>query len=110
MFRSNDCVAISLRDITAAENFYTNVMKFQLLTRSDTLLEYDTGQFRLCVNRDIKPASPVPNFTVENILTAKRSLLENGCIILREDTNSLYIRDNFGIAYDIIQRTVPTRS
>jgi len=103
MFRSNDCVAIYLRDITAAENFYTNVMKFQLLARSDTHLEYDTGQFRLCVNRDLKPAAPVPNFTVENILTAKRSLLENGCIILREDTTSLYFRDSFGIAYDLIQ-------
>jgi hypothetical protein len=109
MFRSNDCVAISLRDITAAENFYTNVMKFELLGRSETHLEYDTGQFRLCVNRDLKPATPVPNFTVKNIRAAKRSLLKNGCVILREDKNSLYIRDNFGIAYDIIQSTVPTR-
>jgi hypothetical protein len=110
MFRSNDCVAIYLKDITAAENFYTNVMKFQLRDRSDTHLEYDTGQFRLCVNRDLKPAAPVPNFTVENILAAKRSLIENGYVILREDTTSLYIRDNFGIAYDIIERTVQTRS
>ena len=108
MFQSDDCVAIYLKDITAAENFYTNVMKFQLRARSDTHLEYDTGQFRLCVNRDLKPAAPVPNFTVKNILAAKRSLLENGYIILREDTNSLYIRDNFGIAYDIIQSTVST--
>ena len=110
MFRSNDCVAIYLRDITAAENFYTNVMNFQLLSRSDVHLEYDTGQFHLCVNLDLKPAAPVPNFTVEDILVAKRSLLENGCVILREDTTSLYFRDSFGIAYDIIQRTAPTAS
>lgn len=103
MFRSNDCVAIYLEDITAAENFYTNVMKFQLLTRSETRLEYDTGHFRLRVDRNLKPAAPVPNFTVQNIRAAKRSLLENGCVILREDTNSLYFRDSFGIAYDLIQ-------
>jgi hypothetical protein len=34
MFKSNNCVAIHLEDITAAEHFYTNVMKFKLLTRS----------------------------------------------------------------------------
>ncbi|WP_216847160.1 VOC family protein [Granulicella sp. L60] len=35
MFRSNNCVAIHLEDITAAENFYTNVMKFELLSRTE---------------------------------------------------------------------------
>ncbi len=44
MFKSADCVAIHLQDITAAENFYTNVMKFTLVNRSETHLEYDTGQ------------------------------------------------------------------
>ncbi|WP_371417258.1 VOC family protein [Granulicella sp. L60] len=29
--------------------------------------------------------------------------MENGCTILREDQNSLYFRDPFGITYDIIQ-------
>ena len=35
MFKSNNCVAIHLTDIGAAENFYTNVMKFRLLARSE---------------------------------------------------------------------------
>jgi len=53
MFRSNNCVAIHLEDIRAAENFYTNVMKFRLLTRSEKSLEYDTGHFLLYVNQDL---------------------------------------------------------
>lgn len=47
MFKSNNCVAIHLEDITAAESFYTNVMKFRLLTKSEEHLEYETGHFLL---------------------------------------------------------------
>jgi len=104
MFKSNNCVAIHLEDITAAENFYTNVMKFKLLSRSEASLEYDTGHFLLYVNRDLNTAPPIPSFTVQDIAAAKQSLLDNGCEILHEDRNSLYFRDPFGITYDVIQK------
>jgi extradiol dioxygenase family protein len=104
MFRSNNCVAIHLEDISAAERFYTNVMKFRLLTRSETSLEYDTGHFLLYVNQDLDTRPPIPSFSVADIESAKQSLLENGCVILREDENSLYFRDPFGITYDVIER------
>jgi catechol 2,3-dioxygenase-like lactoylglutathione lyase family enzyme len=102
MFRSNNCVAIHLEDIAAAENFYTNVMKFKLLTRSEVNLEYDTGHFLLYVNRDLN-TQPIPSFTVKDIGAARKFLLENGCSILREDKSSLYFRDPFGITYDVIE-------
>ena len=103
MFRSNNCVAIHLEDIRAAENFYTNVMKFRLLTRSEKSLEYDTGHFLLYVNQDLDTRPPIPSFTVNDLAAAKESLLGNGCVILREDENSLYFRDPFGITYDVIR-------
>jgi catechol 2,3-dioxygenase-like lactoylglutathione lyase family enzyme len=103
MFTSNNCVAIHLEDITAAENFYSNVMKFRLLTRSEASLEYDTGHFLLYVNRDLNTQPPIPSFTVKDIGAAKQSLVENGCTVLREDGNSLYFRDPFGITYDVIE-------
>jgi catechol 2,3-dioxygenase-like lactoylglutathione lyase family enzyme len=103
MFRSNNCVAIHLKDISAAENFYTNVMKFSLLAKSEAHLEYDAGNFLLQVNRDLNTHPPIPNFTVKDLGAARRSLLENGCTILREDKRSLYFRDTFGIAYDVIE-------
>jgi len=103
MFHSNDFVAIHLQDITAAENFYTNIMKFRLLTRSEAHLEYDTGNFHLRVNRDLNIDPPFPRFTVKDIETARRCLLENGCVILREDQRSLHFCDPFGITYDAIE-------
>jgi len=103
MFRPNNCFAIHLKDITAAENFYTNVMKFSLLTKSEAQVEYDTGRFLLSVNRDLNTQAPVPSFTVKDITAARKCLLENGCIILREDRKSLSFRDTFGITYDVVE-------
>jgi catechol 2,3-dioxygenase-like lactoylglutathione lyase family enzyme len=103
MFRSNNCVAIHLEDITAAENFYSNIMKFRLLTRSEEYLEYDTGHFLLYVNRGLNTQPPIPSFTVKDIQAARRFLSDNGCVILREDETSLYFRDPFGITYDVVE-------
>ena len=103
MFKSNNCVAIHLEDITAAESFYTNVMKFRLLTKSEEHLEYETGHFLLYVNRDLNTQPPIPSFTVKDIGAARKFLLENGCVILRDDDKSLYFRDPFGITYDVIE-------
>jgi hypothetical protein len=103
MFKSNNCVAIHLTDIHAAENFYSNVMKFRLLGKSEESLEYDTGHFLLYINKDLNTQPPIPSFTVKDLAAARQSLLENGCTILREDENSLYFRDPFGITYDAIQ-------
>ena len=103
MFKSNNYVAIHLTDITAAENFYTNVMKFPLLARSEGRLEYDTGDFRLYVNRDLNTKPPIPRFTVRDIKAARYCLVKNGCTILREDESSLYFRDPFGITYNLME-------
>jgi catechol 2,3-dioxygenase-like lactoylglutathione lyase family enzyme len=104
MFHSADCVAIHLQDLTAAENFYTNVMKFTLVNRSEIHLEYDTGQFRLCIDKELNTQPPLPNFTVPDIGAVKTGLLANGCVILRESTNCLNFSDPFGITYAIVQK------
>jgi catechol 2,3-dioxygenase-like lactoylglutathione lyase family enzyme len=103
MFTSNNSVVIHLTDITAAENFYTNVMKFTLLARSEGRLEYDAGHFLLYVNRDLNTEPPIPGFTVRDIKATRHSLVDNGCTILREDEKSLFFRDLFGITYDLME-------
>lgn len=103
MFRSNNCVAIHLADLSAAEDFYTKVLKFELLTKTDNYLEYDTGHFLLYVNRDPNLSPPILSFCVRDIATTKKTLLLNGCAIVKEGRNSLYFRDPFGITYDAFQ-------
>jgi catechol 2,3-dioxygenase-like lactoylglutathione lyase family enzyme len=103
MFKSSDCVAIHLQDITAAENFYTNVMKFTLINRSENHLEYNTGVFRLCIDRELNTRPPLPNFTVPDMGKVKTGLVANGCVILGESPNCLNFSDPFGITYAVVQ-------
>jgi catechol-2,3-dioxygenase len=103
MFKSNNGVAIHLKDLVAAESFYSDVLRFQLMNKTEERLEYDTGHFLLYVNRDVDMRPPIPSFTVADLGVAKQSLMENGCTILRESADSLYFSDPFGITYDIIQ-------
>lgn len=107
MFKSNNCVAVHLKDLAAAESFYSDVLRFKLVSRMEDRLEYDTGHFRLYVNKDKEVRPPIPSFTVHDLAVAKQSLMDNGCTILREDATSLCFSDPFGITYDVVQNPVP---
>jgi catechol 2,3-dioxygenase-like lactoylglutathione lyase family enzyme len=103
MLRSNNCVAIHLTDISAAENFYTNVMKFEMVSRTEKSVEYDAGTFLLNVQADLNPGPPIPSFPVKEIRAAKEGLIANGCTILRDDGSSLCFMDPFGIVYCVAE-------
>jgi catechol 2,3-dioxygenase-like lactoylglutathione lyase family enzyme len=102
-FRSNNCIAIHLKDLKKAESFYGGVLGFKLLSKSNEQLEYDTGHFLLYINKGSKTQPPIPSFTVKNFTDAKRLLKKNGCKITVEGKSSLYFKDPFGIVYDIIE-------
>ena len=103
MLPSSNCVAIHLTDISAAENYYTNVMKFEMVSRTETSVAYDAGSFLLKVNADLKPGPPIPSFPVKDIRMAKEGLIANGCTILLDNGDSLCFRDPFGIVYCVAE-------
>jgi hypothetical protein len=103
MLRSNDFVAIHLTDISAAENYYTNVMKLEMVSRTETSVAYDAGSFLLRVQADLDPCLPIPSFPVKDIRAAKEGLIANGCTILRDSGSSLCFMDPFGIVYHVVE-------
>ncbi|HWW24147.1 MAG TPA: hypothetical protein VNY78_09595 [Edaphobacter sp.] len=103
MLRSNDLVAIHLTDISAAENYYTNVMKFEMVSRTEKSVAYNAGSFLLNVQADLDPGPPIPNFPVKDIRAAKEGLIANGCTILLDNGDSLCFRDPFGIVYCVAE-------
>jgi catechol 2,3-dioxygenase-like lactoylglutathione lyase family enzyme len=103
MLHSNDFVAIHLMDISAAENYYTNVMKFEMVSRTEKSVAYDAGNFLLKVQADLNPGPPIPGFTVKDIRAAKEGLIANGCTILLDNGDSLCFRDPFGIVYCVAE-------
>ncbi len=102
-FDSNHCIAIHVKDLAAAEQFYSNILKLELLTKTETFLEYDTGHFLLYINKGEEALGPIPSFNVEKVEEAKELLLKNGCTIIEDRISSLYFKDPFGNVYDIVE-------
>jgi catechol 2,3-dioxygenase-like lactoylglutathione lyase family enzyme len=103
-FRSNRCVAIHLPNLANAERFYSDVLGLELLSKSRTQLEYNTGTLRLSVNKAAETQPPVRSFTVKNTPAAKAHLQRHACRIVKDWGRALYFRDPFGLTWDVIDR------
>jgi len=93
-FRSNNCVAIHLRSLAKAERFYGDVLGFKLRSKTKDQLEF---------NRSSKAQPPVPSFSVKSIAKAKRLLKAAGCRVVKDFGSAIYVRDPFGIVFDVIE-------
>jgi catechol 2,3-dioxygenase-like lactoylglutathione lyase family enzyme len=105
-FKTDGNFAIHVTDIRKAEDFYSTVLGFKLLRKSQEQLEYDTGAVRLYVNQDDRVVPFIPALEVKDYEEAKAHLIANGCTILKEfeGHKALYFADSFGITIDIIER------
>jgi catechol-2,3-dioxygenase len=103
-FKSNECIAVHVKDLAAAEKFYTEVMGFTLKSKSRTHLEFATGHFLFYVNKSTAKRPPIPSYSVKNIGKAKRLLAKSACKVIVDRGDSLYFRDPFGFVHDVIQR------
>ncbi|HEY1794267.1 MAG TPA: VOC family protein [Opitutaceae bacterium] len=102
-FRSNECIAIHLRSLAKAERFYSDVLGLRLRSKSRTHLEYDTGHFRLFLNRSTKAQPATPSFSVKSAEKAKRLLRGARCQIVVDRGSSFYFRDPFGNVFDVVE-------
>ncbi len=108
-FRTDGNFAIHVTDIAKAEDFYSNVLGFELVQKSDDHLVYETGSMRLYVNKDDRVIPFIPALEVADFEKAKEHLIQNGCKIIREfGGKALYFADPFGITIDIIERKRPS--
>lgn len=106
-FRSNCEVAIHVPDLARAETFYRDVLGFTLVNQSADQLEFDTGVFRLYVNRDAQAVfSYIPSLDVPDYKAARAHLEAAGCATVRvnADSDLVYFKDPFGLVFDIIER------
>ncbi len=102
-FKSNNCVAIHLRSLSKAERFYRDILGFKLKSKTRSCLEFDTGHFKLYVNRSSKAQPPTPSFSVKSIVRARKLLKGAGCEIVVDRGRSLYFRDPFGNVFDVVE-------
>jgi catechol 2,3-dioxygenase-like lactoylglutathione lyase family enzyme len=102
-FRSNECVAVHLPSLAKAERFYSDILGFKLVSKTRACLEYDTGHFRLYVNRSKAALSPIPSLSVKRMEKARRLLKGARCKILADRGTSLYFQDPFGNVFDVVE-------
>ena len=103
-FRASRDVIIRTEAFTEAVRFYESVLGLAVVHRSDTLVGFDTGSFRLYVEPGPRHG-PVFEFHVPDLKSAKLALLSAGCAIVEEDPSlpRCYIRDPHGLVFNIHQ-------
>ena len=103
-FESSRDVIIQTDNWTKAIEFYETTLGFSLTHRSAELVEFETGAFRLYVEKGNRPG-PVFDFLVPDMQAAKTRLLAAGCTIIEENPSipRCYIRDRFGLVFNIEQ-------
>ncbi len=103
-FKSNDCVAINVKELGKSGAFYRDILGFKLIEEKEDQLVFDTGHFKLFVDKGEASHPPVPSFSVDDIELAKKRLTENGCKIVRGGKSWFWFEDPFGMVFDVIQK------
>jgi predicted enzyme related to lactoylglutathione lyase len=88
-----------------AERFYESVLGLKIVQRSESLVGFDVGAFRLYVEHGAAHG-PVFDFLAANFRAARAALLAAGCSIEEEDASvpRCYLRDPYGLVFNIDQR------
>jgi predicted enzyme related to lactoylglutathione lyase len=103
-FRASRDVIIRTEQFEQAVHFYQSVLGLAIVHRSDTLVGFDAGAFRLYVEPGPRHGA-VFDFRVPEMKGARRALLTAGCAIVEEDPSvpRCYIRDPYGLVFNIEQ-------
>jgi len=103
-FRASRDVIIRTDAFHEAIRFYESVLGLPIVNRSDSLVGFDAGAFRLYVEKGSRHGA-VFDFLVPDLRRAKHSLTSAGCTVLEEDASvpRCYIRDPFGLVFNIEQ-------
>lgn len=102
MFRSSRDVIIRTEAWADAVNFYTSVLGLAAVHRSEGMVGFETGEFRLYVEKGAAHG-PVFEFLVPDVQAAKAQLLAAGCEVVEEDAQlpRCYLRDPYGLIFNI---------
>jgi catechol 2,3-dioxygenase-like lactoylglutathione lyase family enzyme len=103
--KSSRDVLIQTNNMSAAAAFYERILGLKIIERSEQLVGFETGSFRLFLDRG-EPFGPVFEFYVSDLDHAKKMLVENGCRVEAEDPRipRCYIRDPFGLIFNLAEK------
>jgi predicted enzyme related to lactoylglutathione lyase len=102
-FRMSPNVAVRTQQFDDAVEFYTNVLGFQDRSDEPQLADLDASPLNLFVIEDPEFRGPVMELFVEDLEEARKTLVENGCKILRwrGKGQDCYVQDPYGVIFNI---------
>lgn len=85
-----------------ATRFYRDTLGLRVFLSTPDLVGLEAGSFRIFLDR-AGSLGPVLEFLVDDVATARRDLLNRGCVVLSEDPEipRLYVRDPFGMIFNV---------
>jgi catechol 2,3-dioxygenase-like lactoylglutathione lyase family enzyme len=94
-------VAVGVKDMKAAEEFYTDVMGWEVGERGDSWVELHSGTITLYICDDNDGVCfDIPT---DSVPATYAYLKERGCKLVRETKGEMFIRDPFGVEYCLSQ-------
>ena len=110
-FRGNNELALHVADPVAAAGFDTNVLGCTLISTDEDCIELRSGSLRLFLLRDPSRThdAVVPSFDVPDRAAALAHLEAAGCTFIPIGPHApggVYVRDPFGVIFDVVERPV----
>lgn len=98
-------IAVQTTKPEEAIEFYTKILGFKDKINEPDFAGIDANPLRIFVQKDEQVSGLVMELFVENLEEAKKTLLENGCKIIRWEGlgKDCYIEDPFGLRFNIWQ-------
>jgi catechol 2,3-dioxygenase-like lactoylglutathione lyase family enzyme len=101
-FTATRDVLLRLPTLDRAVAFYEDVLGFARSHDSDTLVGFETGAFTLYLDKG-PVEGPVFEYQVADVPAARAGLLAAGCTLVREEGVHVWLRDPFGLVFNLIQ-------
>ena len=114
-FAANNELALHVPDPAAAESFYAQVLGCEVVSRTPDCIALRSGALRLYLLRDPTPGHEpvVPSFDVADRSAALTALQAAGCTLVPigpHAPGAHYLRDPYGILFDVIERPIDDAS
>jgi hypothetical protein len=95
-------ILIQAQDPKQAASFYVKQLGFEITGEEAHMISLHGQHINLFIERG--PAlGPVFEVTVANVEEAKRQLVKNGCVIVKDEPDfpRCYVKDPFGLIYNL---------
>ena len=95
-------ILIQAQDPKKVATFYIEQLGFEITDEVPHMVSLHGEHLNLFIERG-PPLGPVFEVTVPNVEEAKRRLVKNGCVIVKDEPDfpRCYIKDPFGLIYNL---------